>query len=112
MPLLPQPHHFIGPQKPIFYSSSDETQHFDVLEETRERLQRLQQENDRIERRINFSFSNTQKKTNKNIEISNFVSISDHQKKFLQPSSSDSETVSTSKSESEDSENKKKLEGK
>lgn len=47
------------------YSSSDETQHVDVLEETRERLQRLQQENDRIERMINFSFGNTQK-SNKN----------------------------------------------
>lgn len=108
---MPQPHHFVGPQKPIFYSSSDETQHFDVLEETRERLQRLQQENDRIERRINFSFSNTQK-TNKAIENINFALIPDQQKQFLHPSSSDSETVSSSKSESENSENKKKLEGK
>lgn len=62
VPLLPQPHHFMGRHTTGFLcSSSDETHHIDVLEETRERLQRLQQENDRIEKRINFSFSNKKK---------------------------------------------------
>lgn len=59
VPLLPQPHHFMGRHKNGFFcSSSDETPHIDVLEETRERLNRLQQENDRIEKRISVSFSN------------------------------------------------------
>lgn len=55
---MPQLHHFMDRHNGTVFSSSDETQNFDVLEETRERLQRLQEENDRIERRINFSFSN------------------------------------------------------
>lgn len=59
--LFPHPHHFIGDnrrrEQPYFYSSPEETQHVDVLEETRERLERLQQENDKIERRIHLSLS-------------------------------------------------------
>lgn len=58
--LIPQPHHLMGrKQHNNFYcSSSDEAQNIDVLEETRERLQRLQKENDRIDRKINTSFRN------------------------------------------------------
>lgn len=92
--MLPQPHHLMGRKQ--HHSSSDETHN--VLEQTRERLHRLQQENDRIDRKISFSFSN-----NRFFYFFffcfNYTIIADQQKKYLQAtsSSSDSEAASSSK---------------
>lgn len=99
MPLLPQSHHFIGSHNTDLVYSSDETQHFDVFEETRKRLQRLQQENDRIENRIKFAFGK-KKISKQRFCITQFpvFLISDQHKLNVQPSTSDESEASTSSS--------------